>query len=316
MTAPATTNRIDESSAGPIRAEREAAAMAAAHDWRAMSARLASMPPAAEDRSAMTTKLGDAAAKDDRWLWDWLAHEPANTSALAVQLNYVVSVAWAVRTAAQADQVNHEQRQTFARTLRNAKIILARATAADPSDPAPLIAMQSAAMGLGWTNDEYRELLGKIRERAPYSFTSHQRAMRYFLPRWFGSLETVERYVEGVLAGAPPGSALTALRLEMLYLEFRPKDEAGRTRFYRGARFNQALDAGIADAAAADPAHPKLPYLRHWLAHGLWQSGRLAEGAVQFRALGNYCGADPWNWYGDQTGTFREARDACYAAAG
>ena len=55
--------------------------------------------------------------------------------------------------------------------------------------------------------------------------------------------------------------------------------------------------------------------VRGFVAHGLWQSGRLAEGAVQFHALGNYCGADPWNWYGDQAGTFREAQDACYAGS-
>ncbi|MCU7722855.1 hypothetical protein ODJ79_03930 [Actinoplanes sp. KI2] len=314
MTAQVTQARIDEGSAGPIAAEQEAAAMVAAHDWRAMSARLASLPPASEYRLVLMRQLGDAAAQDDRWLWDWVAHEPANAAALAVQINYVVSVAWDVRTAGQSDQVNREQWQTFFRTLRNAQMILDRATTADPADPGPLIAMQSAAMGLQWSNDEYRDLLGKIRERAPHSYTSHQRAMRYFLPRWFGSLDQVEQYVEGALADAPLGTALTAVRLEMLYLEFRPKEGPARTEFYRGARFNQALDAGIADAAAADSAHPGLPYLRHWLAHGLWQAGRPAEGAVQFRALGDYCGADPWNWYGDQTGTFREARDACYAA--
>jgi hypothetical protein len=314
VTAMATGNWIDESSAGAIAAEQEAAAMAAAGDWRAMSARLASLHPASEYRLAMMSKLGEAAAKDDRWLWEWLAHEPANTSALAVQINYVVTVAWDVRTGALPADVNREQFQTFFRTLRNGKIILARATTADASDPAPLIAMQPVAMGLQWKNDEFNDLVAKIRERAPYSFTSHHRAMRYFLPRWFGSLELVERYVEDALAGAPAGSVLTAIRLEMLYLEFRPEDDAGRKEFYRGERFNRALDAGIADAAAADPAHPKLPYLRHWLAHGLWQSGRLPEAAVQFRVIGNYCGADPWNWYGDQTGTFRKARDASYAA--
>ncbi|NMO53930.1 hypothetical protein HH310_22455 [Actinoplanes sp. TBRC 11911] len=313
MTAVATGNGIDESSAGAIAAEQEATAMAAAGDWRAMSRRLASLPPASEYRLAMVTTLGDAAAKDDRWLWEWLAAEPANTSALAVQINYVVTVAWDVRTAALPEDVDREQWQTFFRTLRNGKIILARATTADAADPAPLIAMQTVALGLQWTNDEYRELLAKVHDRAPYSFNAHNRAMRYFLPRWFGSLELVERYVEDVLAGAPAGSVLTAMRLEMLYLEFRPKDDAGRKAFYRGERFNRALDAGIADAAAADPAHPKLPYLRHWLAHGLWQAGRLAEAAVQFRAIGNYCGADPWNWYGDKAGTFREARDASYA---
>jgi hypothetical protein len=314
MTAPAMSNVIDETAAGPIVVEQAATAMAAAHDWRAMSAWLASMPPEHEERLAVLLKLGQAAAKDDRWLWEWLAHEPANTSALAVQLNYVVTVAWDVRTAAQPDQVNREQWQTFFRTLRNAKIIVARATAANPADPAPLIAMQTAAMGLQWSNDDYRELLAKIRDRAPYSFTSHHRAMRYFLPRWFGNLELVEEYVEGVLASAPNGTTLTALRLEMLYLEFRPDDKAGRAAFYRGDRFNRALDAGIADAAAADPAHPKLPYLRHWLAHGLWQAGRLAEGATQFGALGDYCGADPWNWYTNQAASFLEARTACYAA--
>jgi hypothetical protein len=306
---------IDETSAGPVAAEREAAALVAGGDWRAMSARLASLPPASEDRLVILMRLGDAAAKDDRWLGEWVAHEPTNTSALAVQINYVVRVAWNVRTDALPDKVNREQWQTFFRTLRNAKLILDRAAAADPADPAPLIAMQSAAMGLQWTNDEYRELLANISDRAPFSFTSHHRAMRYFLPRWFGSLELLEQYVEGVLAGAPAGTTLTALRLEMLYLEFRPDGEAARAEFYRGERFNRALDAGIADAAAADPAHPKLPYLRHWLAHGLWQAGRLADGAVQFRALGDHCGADPWNWYKDQAGTFRRAREACYTAA-
>lgn len=104
------------------------------------------------------------------------------------------------------------------------------------------------------------------------------------------------------------------LRLEMLYDDLRPEAEADRTAFYHGPAWNSALDAAIADAAAADPTHPKLPHLRHWLAYGLWLADRPHEALNQFRALGPHVDADPWTRWNDPVAKVVAARDDCVEA--
>lgn len=59
------------------------------------------------------------------------------------------------------------------------------------------------------------------------------------------------------------------------------------------------VDAGLADAAAADPAHPRLPELRHLLAYDLTLQDRDAAALEQFKLVDGYVNALPWRYQGD-----------------
>jgi hypothetical protein len=295
--------------AGPSPALETADGLVAAGEWRGMSTFLAAFPATSEWRFAAIARLGDAAAKDDGWLRQWLAAEPKSVDALSVQAESLVALAWAVRTTSQAEKVSREQWDTFFRILRNVPGVCARASELDEADPAPWIALQRGALGLQWKNDKFRELWTQVSARAPHSFTATHRAMNYWRPRWYGSLELMEEFVEGAIAAAPVGSNLTAIRLQTLYDEFRPDDRSPEQKaFDRGERLSRALDAGIADAAASEPDHAKLPHLRHWLAFNLFLAGRNGEAVEQFRALGPHSGAEPWTWYAKPNAKFCEIR--------
>jgi hypothetical protein len=280
----------------------------AARDWRGMAAFLATLPATSERRFAMISRLGNAAADDDTWLREWLTEDPKSVDALTLRAESLVGIAWQIRTSDWAKNVTPEQWAGFFRVLNAVPEVCARAREIDPSDPAPWIALQNAARGLQWSNDDYRALWAEISARAPHSFTATVRAWNYWRPRWYGSRELMEEFVESAIAAAPAGSNLTITRITMLLDDLKPEDAAERTAFYHGERLNRALDEGIADAAASDPGHAMLPYLRHRLAHGLWLADRDSEAVEQFRIIGGYCDAEPWNWANDPVTDFCETR--------
>jgi hypothetical protein len=59
------------------------------------------------------------------------------------------------------------------------------------------------------------------------------------------------------------------------------------------------VDAALADAAAADPTHPRLPELRHLLAYYLALQDRDDAALEQFKLVDGYVNALPWRYQGD-----------------
>ena len=59
------------------------------------------------------------------------------------------------------------------------------------------------------------------------------------------------------------------------------------------------VNAGLRDAAAADPTHPRLPELRHLLAYYLSLQDRDDAALEQFRLVDGYVNALPWRYQGD-----------------
>jgi hypothetical protein len=299
---PAAEVRADR--AGPSPDFDTVDALVAAGNWQHLADFMATLPMTSERRFAVFAHLGNAAAENDTWLRQWLAADPKSVNALTLYAESLVGVAWGIRTSDSADNVSDEQWQGFFRVLRTVPEVCQQAIEIDPADPAPWIALQNGALGLQWSNDEYRALWTEVSARAPHSFTATHRAWNYWRPRWFGSLELMEEFVENAIAAAPPGTNLTMTRIQMLHDEFRPKEDDERKAFDTGKQVGRALDAGLADAGASDPAHPKLPYLRHWLALDLMRAGRYRESMDQFRAIGGYAGAEPWTRFKNPAATF------------
>jgi hypothetical protein len=284
------------------------ARLAGAGDWPAIAGTLRGLERTDERRYAAIDKLGRLAAVDDGWLSAWLGAEPDNVDGLAVFAESLVHLAWEIRTANQADKVSADQWDAFFRVLKQVPPICRRATELAADDPAPHIVLLTAARGLQWKPDEYRALWAEVKKRAPHSATAVSRAVHYWKPRWYGSAELLAEFVDAEVGSAPPGSLLTPVRLDTLYFELCPDDEDERDAFRKGPRMAAAIDEAVADLAAADPTHPRLPYLRHWLAYLLQLHKRSSEAVVQFQAIGGYCGAPPWTIFANGKAVFTRSR--------
>jgi hypothetical protein len=280
----------------------------ASGDLPRLAAFVGSLPLASERRISAIGRMANNATDDDAWLREWMRREPANSTPVVVYAEALNHTAFSIRTASRAEDVSDDQWKGFFRVLHQVPDACAAATRMNPADPAPWITLLSAGLGLQWSNDEYRALWLEIAARSPHSFTAVHRAWNYWRPRWFGSLDLLDEFVEREVAAAPLGGNVSMSLIQALCDEHRPTDTAERTAFYHSDRMNQALDRGIADAAASASDHPKLSYLRHWLAYLLNLAGRNAESIEQFRAIGGYCGAAPWDRFKNPKQQFTSAR--------
>jgi hypothetical protein len=305
---------IDTENPAPQPALDELARLAGAGDWRAIGATLQGLARTDERRFAAVDKLGRLAAVEDGWLCAWLAAEPENVDALAVYGESLAHLAWAIRTGSPAPKVSADQWDAFFRVLKQVPPICQRAAVLAPDDPAPHIVQLTAARGLQWEHAQFRALWSEVKRRAPYSATAVSRAAQYWKPRWYGSKELLAEFVEAEVGSAPAGSLLTPVRLDALYFELRPEDEDERDAFRKGPVLAAAIDEALADLAAADPAHPRLPYLRHWLAYLLELHNRDSEAVVQYQAIGGYCGAPPWTVFDNGKAVFTRSRAAATLA--
>ncbi|WP_224279799.1 hypothetical protein [Streptomyces sp. LS1784] len=266
----------------------EAAALTAAKsgDWRPAAAYLA-VDAVPDVRWRRQRALAELAAEDDTWLRAWRAERPDDPTAALVHLDALVFLAWKIRTGAAASQVSREQAEGFHRVLREAEEFAAEAVALAPDDdPNPWVAQISIAMGLGWSNDRFRQLWAEVTKRDPHHWAAHNRALQYWCDKWRGSHELMHRFIDRAIAAAPAGSLLAPMKLEAYYERFVRDGEA--LIAWERPEVGAALDKALADLAAADPDHPRIRYARGWLAFALTRADRFTEALAQYQALGEY----------------------------
>jgi hypothetical protein len=220
----------------------------------------------------------------------------------------MVSLAWELRTSAPAGDVRPEQWAGFHRVLRQVPAACERAIALAPQLALPWMVLMPCAQGLGWDHDRFRGIWAEICARAPESVPAHQRALSYWLPRWRGSDELAAGFVAETLARARPGSLLTGVRLEYLFLERLRGSAEERKAYLRGPEVAEALDLALADLAAAPLDHPYRPHHTHWVAYYLTKAGRHAEAVEAFRAVDGYVGTRPWRLFANPAAVYASVR--------
>ncbi len=188
----------------------------------------------------------------------------------------------------------------------------ARAAALAPEgDPGPYVGEIWTAIGLGCPHADMDLLWKEITERAPYHYEAHFSALQYWCGKWRGSEELARAFAARAARNAPPGSLMTALPL-IAHFEH---DESDSTDADRTPEMHALVDAALADAAAADPDHPRLPEVRHLLAYYLSLQDRDEAAVEQFRLVDGHVGALPWRYRGDPAASYCELRDETEAAA-
>jgi hypothetical protein len=295
------TDRPDASMDSLIEASRRG-------DWPAIAAALAGLAADPDRHWRGVAAVADAASNDDGWLNAWLDTTPQDPHAWCVHAQAMVRLAWELRTGKPAREVKREQWIGFHRVLGQVPAACERAAALGPELAAPWIALMPAAQGLSWDNDRFREIWAEAVTRGPRSIPVHRAGLAYWLPRWQGSAELVAAFVADTLSRATPGSLLTLIRLEYLFLERVPGRDPQRSAYLHGTELGEALDTALADLAAGPADHPFGAHHRHWLAYFLTKAGRYREAVRHFRAVDGCLGARPWELHADPAGTYAATR--------
>ncbi|WP_330459506.1 hypothetical protein OIB37_23135 [Streptomyces sp. NBC_00820] len=284
-----------------------AAALAAvrAGDWQPAAELLRSLGRDWERRSAVAYLLAEPAAEDDAWLLEWEAARPEDPDAAVVRARSTVHLAWDIRGGKRAEYTTQEQFEGFHRTLRSAREEVRRAAALNPDDPTPYVAEIWVALGLGYPNAEMDKLWAEITTRAPHHYEAHFSALQYWCAKWRGSERLAFEFAERAAAEAPRGSLLTALPL-IAHFEH---DESEDTEADNTPAMLARVEAALADAAAADPAHPRLPELRHLLAFYLHLQNRPEAALEQFKLVDGHVNALPWRYRGNVAAYYCQVRN-------
>lgn len=285
-----------------------AIAAARAGDWKPAAA-LCDETAAARDwerRTAYCEKLADVAAEDDAWLLAWEAAHPDDPGAALVRARSSVFLAWKIRGAKRAKYTTSEQFEGFHRTLARTRHEHARAAELAPvDDPSPYVGQIWTAIGLGAPHEEMHRIWKDITTRSPHHYEAHFSALQYWCGKWHGSEELARAFAVKAAAEAPPGTLLKAFPL-IAHFEH---DESDSADVDRTPEMYAAVDAALADAAAADPDHPRLPEVRHLLAYYLHLQERWESALEQFRLVDGYVDALPWRYRGNPAGDFCRMRD-------
>ncbi|MFJ9522662.1 hypothetical protein ACIRPK_30990 [Kitasatospora sp. NPDC101801] len=249
--------------------------------WREAAAYIEAAGTDWDERWSRTELFVNQAAHDDGWLNAWRMEQPENSDAAALHVEALVHAGWAIRGSGYANTVTDEMRDGFRRKLQQATEAAAEAVAlAAPADPSPYLAQLALARGDNWSNDDFRMFWAKAVKRAPLNRDAHWQAMQYWCRKWHGSNDLMHAFVDEAIAAAPAGSLLGTLKLDAYEEQY--DDAASRT----SAELRAAVDAVLADIAAARPDHPELPAARGRVVRFLAGQGRHAEALAQFQALG------------------------------
>ncbi|MFJ7420519.1 hypothetical protein ACIQXD_18205 [Streptomyces uncialis] len=280
-------------------------------DWKAAAALMDAAGRDWQARTDLTYQLGDLAADDDSWLLAWENERPDDPTAALLRARSTVGLAWNIRGSRRAKYTTGEQFEGFHRTLARSREEHARAAELAPDDPTPYISELDTAKGLGYPNAEVDRLWDEIAARAPHHFMAHYSALQYWCKKWGGSETLARDFAARAAESAPLGSLLTALPL---FAHFE-HDESQDTEADRTPRMRALVDAALADAAAADPAHPQLSGVRHILAFYLSLQDRDKAAAELFRLVDGHVGVVPWSYRDDPALAYVKLRDATVLAA-
>ncbi|WP_327724811.1 hypothetical protein [Streptomyces europaeiscabiei] len=280
---------------GPLPAAQESALAAVrGGDWKAAAKMMHDTGRDWERRSSAAYLLAEIAAKEDDWLLAWEADRPDDPDAAVVRARSTVILAWDLRGGKKAKYTTGEQFGGFHRMLERSREEIGRAAVLNPDDPTPHITEIWVALGLGYPNSQMDKLWSEITARAPHHYEAHFSALQYWCAKWRGSEKLAKEFAERAAARAPLGSLLTAFPL-IAHFEHDTSDD---NSVDRTPRMIGRVDAGLADAASADPTHPRLPELRHLLAYYLSLQDRDAAALEQFRLVDGYVNALPWRYQG------------------
>ncbi|MEU7477310.1 DUF4034 domain-containing protein [Lentzea sp. NPDC042327] len=240
-------------------------------------------------RQRIAWALADLAAKDDAWLTTWHTARPNDPHRSVVHALSLVSLAWDIRGSARATDTTHAQFEGFHRTLAEARDAARAAAAVLPDDPTPWSTLITTARGLGASHDDFRTLWSELVARDPLHHDGHQQALQYWCAKWRGSNEMALGFALDAADTSPRFAALplqAALEAEDTDPSLWKTPEVGRAL---EVLLERLADEGADTVAVRDD--------RGYAILALLRLRRFDEAVAQFRVLGGYADAAPWNYF-------------------
>ena len=248
-----------------------------------------------DERMAITWELSGS-ERGRAALDAWLPLSPQHPG-IAVAAGFAaVQQAWGVRGSGTADTASHDQWAEFHRLLAAAEKFLESTMFLDPSSPIPWVCLLPTGMGLSVPKEELAFRFEEGWKRAPQLFDLHRSYIEAITPKWGGSVDMVQNFINSTLAAAPLGSPLFALRAIEAEVLAGPFDTT-RDELLRGSH------AAILDAAAKSVCHPAMPngsehldvvWARNEFAYALAIIGELEQSEHQHSLLAGRYAEPPW----------------------
>ncbi|WP_128984770.1 hypothetical protein [Streptomyces roseicoloratus] len=273
-------------------------------DWRPAASYVAAAGDDWDERWSRTEVLQEIACEDDAWLEAWRSEQPRNGDAATLHASMLVHRAWEIRGTAYANEVPDERMRQFRAMLPQAMNAAVDASRIDVRHPGPWVVMITAARALSYSHNQFRTLWAELTARAPYHYAGHWQALQYWCGKWHGSDRLMLDFARLAVERAPAGSPLAGMYLHAL----RELDSRGGTGGARARRSRALLERVAWSLGQVAPDNEALPRLRHLLAHYLLEARSHDAALEQFRLIGRWCGAQPWNESDDPVAAFDHAR--------
>lgn len=239
---------------------------------------------------------------------------PDDREARTLHVARSLRTAWDVRGHAAGDEVDPERFTLFYDTLAAAERELLRLCAEDPTDAAAWALRLSTARGLVLGASESRRRYERLRAVAPHPVAAQREYLQQLTPKWGGSWEDVEAFVDVVVAAAAPGSAEHALVPHAHLTRWVDEHRHEGTARLAAPRVVEALEAA-ADAYLAAPCPSRYAWLaaESDFAVALGLAGRRGRAADHFERLGGAIDAEVWSLVRDHHDDLERIRTAAQA---
>lgn len=222
-----------------------------------------------------------------------------------------VTVGWAVRSSARAENVSASQFEQFHDWLRRAERILFDVCSEHPDHVPAWEARITTARGLELGQGEARRRYDRLAGLDPRVFAAQRVYLQQILPKWSGSWEAASRFVDECAAGATPGSlgrlVVVDLALER-WLDGEKTVPPAMVDRVREAAAQSVWHPGHVRTAAAAIAHSNLALFYS-------VADRPADAWPHFDVLGETPAAGLWKYYNRTEKMYRAKRDAAAKAA-
>ncbi|GAA2025603.1 hypothetical protein GCM10009839_24720 [Catenulispora yoronensis] len=288
-------------------------------DWKPAMEALVKVGKDWDRRGLYVFELGFAAARGPRWLDFWRQAEPSSADAAVVYAQSMVTRAWDARGGYSASLTSRHQFESFHKILRVCVGFALKATELVPEDPTPWTTLVTAARGLQYSNLDFEPVWQELLIRDALNRRAHVQALQYWQPKWYGSRELADTFVEETAIRAPGSALAFQLRIEnQMEIWLDRERRGGREAFFRRgpgrAPLTKALDEywdGTVPTARGQGAGDG-----NRLAWALTTVGRWDEACEVWKEIGGcLIDSSPWLYVRDPAAVFVELRREAFVRA-
>ena len=254
------------------------------------------------------------------WLRDWMIDNPHSAEAHLIRGIYGVGEAWKIRGVGWVPK----NVDAFMGRLEEADRDLELAAALSPKDPTPWAWMLWTCKGRQLGMTEARRRFDEALARSPGHRAAHTFMLDFLKPKWFGSREMVEAFVEDTMRRARPGSHMLVVvpeaAYELAYFHAPDGKKPDAKAYLQSPGVAERIRRANEMLFKSDRFKPNMdtPRTRVWFAYMLWQTGALDEAAEHLRIIGP---STPWSPFPPPVlrfakDTLRKARKQCGVTGG